>query len=79
VIAEFQMNQQFNDAFGETLPDFPLKEGGHIYTGNTLRHNWLEICPPPKKTGFFARRRVAGWGKQSAREFLASFDLVRHA
>ncbi|RUM94591.1 MAG: hypothetical protein DSZ28_02385, partial [Thiothrix sp.] len=45
-IAEYQMNQQFNSEFGEDLPDFPLKEGGHIHTGNALRVDWLEVCPP---------------------------------
>jgi len=49
-IAEYQMNQQFNDTFGETLPDFPLNEGGHIHTGNALRIDWLDVCPPPINT-----------------------------
>ncbi len=46
-IAEYQMNQQFKNLFGEAPPDFPLKEGGHIHTGNALRLDWQEVCPKP--------------------------------
>jgi hypothetical protein len=45
-IAEYQMNQRFKILFGESPPDFPLKEGGHIEHGNALRVNWLDACPP---------------------------------
>lgn len=45
-IAEYQMNQRFKSLFGESPPDFPLKEGGHITHGNALRVNWQETCPP---------------------------------
>lgn len=49
-IAEYQMNQQFKDLFGEAPPDFPLKDGGYIHTGNALHLDWFEICPPPTKS-----------------------------
>lgn len=45
-IAEYQMNQRFKSLFGESPPDFPLKEGGHITHDNALRVNWMEACPP---------------------------------
>ena len=44
-IAEYQMNQKFKSLFGQSPPDFPLKEGGHIMHGNALRVNWLDACP----------------------------------
>lgn len=45
-ITEYQMNKRFKRLFGESPPDFPLKEGGHITHDNALRVNWLEVCPP---------------------------------
>lgn len=45
-IAEYQMNQRFKSLFGESPPDFPLKEGGHITHDNALRVNWFDACPP---------------------------------
>lgn len=50
-IAEYQMNQRFKYLFGESPPDFPLKEGGQIVHDNALRVNWLEACPPPDDEG----------------------------
>jgi hypothetical protein len=49
-IAEYQMNQRFKDMLGEAPPNFPLTDGGHIVCRNALSIDWLEICPPPKKT-----------------------------
>lgn len=52
-IAEYQMNQRFKTEFGETIPDFPLQEGGHIHTGNALRLDWGEVCPPLDDTEIY--------------------------
>lgn len=49
-IAEYQMNQRFKEMFGETQPNFPLTDGGHIVCGNALRLNWMEVCPTPYKS-----------------------------
>jgi hypothetical protein len=49
-IAEYQMNQRFKSLFGEAPKVFPLREGGHIICGDALRLDWLQVCPPPKKT-----------------------------
>ena len=38
-IAEYQMNQRFKSLFGESPPDFPLKEGGHITHDNQSKRN----------------------------------------
>ncbi len=50
-IAEYQMNQKFKSLFGESAPDFPLKEGGHITHSNALRLDWSEVCPPSDDRG----------------------------
>ncbi|KKJ76239.1 hypothetical protein WH95_13505 [Kiloniella litopenaei] len=47
-IAEYQMNKQFADIFGDAPPALPLKESGNIKHGNALRVNWEEVCPPAK-------------------------------
>ena len=49
-IAEYQMNQQFKEVFGNAPPALPLKDGGHIHHGNALQLDWLQACPPPMKT-----------------------------
>lgn len=48
-IAEYQMNRRFREVFGEAPPDFPLKAGGQIHTGNALRLDWETICPTDKE------------------------------
>ena len=42
------MNQKFKATFGNAPPDLPLRDGGHIVTGNALRIDWLCICPQTK-------------------------------
>ena len=43
-IAKHQMNREFEDKFGTTIPLIPLKETGAIHTGNATRINWNSIC-----------------------------------
>lgn len=42
-IAKHQMNREFEDKFGTTIPLIPLKETGAIHTGNATRINWNSI------------------------------------
>jgi hypothetical protein len=44
------MNQEFRDEFGKAVAPFPLNAGGHIHTGNALRIDWADVCPPPCDT-----------------------------
>jgi len=44
-IAKHQMNVEFKDKFGVDIPLIPLKETGHIHTGNACRVDWNEVCP----------------------------------
>lgn len=46
-IAEYQANARFADVFGRMPPLLPLRDGGHIVTGNSLRLDWEVVCPPP--------------------------------
>ena len=46
LIAEFQCDVRFiSQQVARTLV-LPLKKTGQIKTGNALRENWLEVCPP---------------------------------
>ena len=44
-IAKHQMNSEFNDKFGVSIPLIPLKETGQIKHGNATRIDWNEVCP----------------------------------
>ena len=44
-IAKHQMNVIFKNAFGESGPSLPLRDGGHIVCGNATRFDWEEVCP----------------------------------
>ena len=44
-IAKHQMNREFKDKFGTTIPLIPLREAGAIYAGNATRIDWNTICP----------------------------------
>jgi hypothetical protein len=44
-IAKHQMNVEFKEKFGPTIPLIPLKEAGQIFRGNALAMHWAEVCP----------------------------------
>lgn len=44
-IAKHQMNIEFKDKFGVSIPLIPLKETGQIQQGNATRVDWNEVCP----------------------------------
>ncbi|WP_417809858.1 class I SAM-dependent DNA methyltransferase [Thioclava sp.] len=46
-IAEYQANASFAEVFGRRPAALPLKDAAHICTGNSLRIDWEEVCPPP--------------------------------
>jgi len=43
-IAKHQMNSEFKDKFGVSIPLIPLKESGHIRAGNAARIDWKSVC-----------------------------------
>jgi len=44
-IAKHQMNSEFRDKFGVSIPLIPLKETGQIRQGNATRVDWNTVCP----------------------------------
>lgn len=46
-IAEYQANASFAEVFGRRPAALPLTDAAHIRTGNSLRIDWEEVCPPP--------------------------------
>lgn len=44
-IAKHQMNREFREQFGISIPLIPLKETGQIRGGNATRIDWNEVCP----------------------------------
>lgn len=45
-IAEYQANTRLADVFGRMPALLPLRDGGNIVCGNSLRLDWEEVCPP---------------------------------
>ncbi|WP_045390122.1 DNA methyltransferase [Falsirhodobacter sp. alg1] len=46
-IAEYQANAAFAEVFGRRPAALPLKDAANIRTGNALREDWEQVCPPP--------------------------------
>ena len=44
-IAKHQMNSEFKEKFGVSIPLIPLKETGQIHAGNATRVAWNTLCP----------------------------------
>lgn len=44
-LAEHQINLAFKEVFGDARPTLPLRDSGHIVCGNSMRINWLDVCP----------------------------------
>ncbi|MDK8504673.1 DNA methyltransferase [Corynebacterium accolens] len=44
-IAKHQMNREFQEQFGISIPLIPLKETGQIHAGNATRIDWNDVCP----------------------------------
>lgn len=50
-LAEHQMNTEFKAKFGYAEPALPLRDGGNVVCGNSLRLDWEEVCPPVDEQG----------------------------
>ncbi|MDS1140877.1 N-6 DNA methylase [Pusillimonas sp. SM2304] len=48
-LTEHQMNIAFKEKFGFAEAALPLRDGGHVVCGNSLRREWEEICPSQNK------------------------------
>lgn len=50
-LAEHQMNTEFKAKFGYAEAALPLKDGGNVVCGNSLRMDWEEVCPSIDEQG----------------------------
>lgn len=50
-LAEHQMNTVFKAQFGYAEAALPLRDGGNVVCGNSLRLDWEEVCPPTDEHG----------------------------
>lgn len=69
-LAEHQMHQEFQAAFGHAEPMLPLKASGNITHGNSLRVDWNEVCPktPADEVYVIGNPPFAGSGKDRTKE-----------
>ncbi|HHR6079347.1 TPA: DNA methyltransferase [Providencia alcalifaciens] len=44
-LAEHQLNTSWETEFGSAPAALPLRESGNIYSGNSLRLDWQQVCP----------------------------------
>ena len=44
-LAEHQLNNQWQEIFGDAPPTLPLSSTGRIVHGNSLTLNWFDVCP----------------------------------
>ncbi|OII39945.1 DNA methyltransferase [Plantibacter sp. MMLR14_011] len=52
-IAKHQMNREFREKFGVSIPLIPLKETGQIRAGNATRVDWNDACPNDAQTEIY--------------------------
>ena len=50
-LAEHQINTEFKAKFGYAEAALPLKDGGNLVCGNSLRLDWEKVCPSADKHG----------------------------
>lgn len=43
-ISKHQMNREFQEQFGISIPFIPLKETGQNHAGNATRRDWNQVC-----------------------------------
>lgn len=59
-LAEHQMNTTFRAKFGYAEAALPLRDGGNVVCGNSLRLDWEEICSPTDEHGNFHEVYICG-------------------
>jgi len=52
-IAKHQMNVEFREKFGISIPLIPLRESGSIVAANAARIDWNDVCPNDGKTEIY--------------------------
>lgn len=75
-IAKHQMNAEFNDKFGVSIPLIPLKEAGQVRTGNATRLDWNEVCLNDGGEIYLIGNPPYKGGKSTSKEMKADYPFV---
>ncbi|PZO61886.1 MAG: SAM-dependent methyltransferase [Pseudoxanthomonas suwonensis] len=75
-IAKHQMNSEFKDKFGVSIPLIPLKETGQVKQGNATRVDWNEVCPNDGGEIFLIGNPPYKGSKQQTAEMKADFPFI---
>ncbi|GAA4784054.1 DNA methyltransferase [Microbacterium gilvum] len=75
-IAKHQMNSEFKDKFGVSIPLIPLKETGQIKQGNATRVDWNEVCPNDGGEIYLIGNPPYKGGKSQGKEMKADYPFV---
>lgn len=75
-IAKHQMNAEFKDKFGVSIPLIPLKETGRIRAGNATRVDWNEVCPNDGSEIYLISNPPYAGVKEQTKEQKADFTQV---
>ncbi|QCP06607.1 DNA methyltransferase [Brevibacterium sp. CS2] len=75
-IAKHQMNAEFKDKFGVSIPLIPLKEAGQIKQGNAARVDWNKICPNDGSEIYLIGNPPYKGGKSQGKEMKADYPFV---
>lgn len=75
-IAKHQMNSEFKDKFGVSIPLIPLKETGRITQGNATRIDWEKVCPNDGGEIYLIGNPPYKGGKSQSKEMKADYPFV---
>jgi hypothetical protein len=75
-IAKHQMNSEFKEKFGVSIPLIPLKETGQIHAGNATRVDWNALCPNDGREIYLIGNPPYKGGKSQNKEMKADYPFV---
>lgn len=75
-IAKHQMNAEFREKFGVSIPLIPLREAGQIVTGNAARVAWNDVCANDGGEIYLIGNPPYKGGKSQNKEMKADYPFV---
>lgn len=75
-IAKHQMNAEFKDKFGVSIPLIPLKETGQIRASNAARVDWNAVCPNDGGEIYLIGNPPYKGSKYQSKEMKADYPFV---
>lgn len=75
-IAKHQMNAEFKNKFGVSIPLIPLKETGQIKQGNAARIDWNKVCPNDDGEIYLISNPPYKGSKYQTKEMKADYAFV---